>query len=267
MSMWDPVQYQRALELRRRPIQDLIAQVPLEAPGLISDLGCGPGNSTEFLAQRWPSAHLVGVDSSPEMLGAARSAHPDWHWQEADLAGWSAAEPQDLVFSSSALHWVKDHPTLMPRLLGCARPGGVLAVQMPGNFGLLPHTLIRELAAEAPWRSLLGPSSEWCPLGMADYHGILAPFCDSLSIWETTYLQVVNDVEEILGMLKGAALRPLTRRLNPDLFEIFVARLRQRMLSAFPQQASGKVLWPFRRIFIVAVRSLPGRSPDMESNS
>ena len=258
MFLWDSAQYLQDLDLRHRPVHDLIAQVPLAAPAFISDLGCGPGNSTEWLAERWPEARLVGVDGSPEMLGAARSAHPHWHWQQADLADWSPPCEQDLLFSSSALHWLPNHQALFPRLLGYVRPGGVLAVQMPANLhahaGAIAHDLIRELREEQPWKSLLGPGPHGRPLQMEDYHRILTPHASEINLWKTTYLLVLNDVDEILNLLKGAALRPLTRHLSPSMYDLFTARLRQRLLQAFPTQPSGKVLWPYHRSFVVAVR-------------
>ena len=134
MPSWDADLYLKFAGERTQPSIDLISRISLAHPGRIIDLGCGPGNSTAILRQRWPSAEIVGLDNSREMIATASQAYPDWTWVEGDIATWTAPVPFDVVFSNAALHWVPNHAELMPRLLRQVRPQGALAVQMPAHF-------------------------------------------------------------------------------------------------------------------------------------
>jgi trans-aconitate methyltransferase len=156
---WDPAKYLEFAGPRLRPALDLLARVPLGAPATVYDLGCGAGNVTRLLAERWPAAAVTGVDGSPAMLRTAREAAPAVTWEEADLGTWHPTRPADLLFSNAALHWLDDHARLFPRLIGDLAPGGVLAVQMPRNHGAPSHTEMVAAAEAGPWRERLRRSS------------------------------------------------------------------------------------------------------------
>src|SRR6202008_655917 len=134
MPVWDPNLYLKYANERARPAADLIAQIRLESPARIVDLGCGPGNSTEQLHQRWPAAAITGVDNSPEMLAKAKAGHPDWQWLLSDIEDWRPEQPVDLIFSNAAFHWIPGHGTLFRGMMNHVAAGGVLAAQMPNNF-------------------------------------------------------------------------------------------------------------------------------------
>src|SRR5256885_10184756 len=136
---WDPARYLSFAGHRLRPALDLMQRIALATPKSVVDLGCGPGNVTAMLRERWPEAALVGVDNSPEMLRKARHDFPAIAWTEADIAGWQAARPVDVIFSNAALHWVPDHAQLLPRLVSQLASHGVLAVQMPHNHRAPSH--------------------------------------------------------------------------------------------------------------------------------
>ena len=155
LSRWDPVKYLEFEDLRLRPALDLLARVPLHGPRVVYDLGCGAGNVTRLLAQRWPGAAVTGVDGSADMLAKAAQTAPVIKWVEADLRRWSPPGPVDLIFSNAALHWLPDHAALFPRLVGHLAPGGVLAVQMPRNHGAPSHTEMTAAAQAGPWRDRL----------------------------------------------------------------------------------------------------------------
>ena len=190
-----------------------------------------------------------------DMLTAAQKAHPDWVWEASDIASWVSKEPLDLIFSNAALHWVPHHETLLPRLLNQLADGGVLAVQMPRNFEAPAHHLIRQTAADGPWQSLLAEVDEWHPpLEPAEYHAILAPHCRSADIWETEYVQVMDSAAAIAEWTKGSALRPFLDRLPEAAQHEFLARYIEALQTAYPTQSDGRVLFPFKRIFLVAQR-------------
>ena len=164
MHSWDAGQYLRFADERTRPALDLLAQVDIAAPRRVVDLGCGPGNSTALLRERWPDAVLEGLDASQDMLAAARRDHPGIAFVAGDIATWLPAEPYDVVFSNAALQWVGNHAELLPRLIASVRPGGALAVQMPRNHDFATHALMRRVATEGPWRDRLAGAREPSPV-------------------------------------------------------------------------------------------------------
>ena len=251
---WDPQQYSRFAGQRLRPALDLIARIPLEHPRDVVDLGCGTGNVTRILCGRWPQARIVGIDGSPQMLAEAKMAQPGIVWEQSDLAAWSPVARFDLVFSNAALHWLDDHPALFLRLCGNVAEGGVLAVQIPRNFGAPSHSLMHELAASPPWCDVLGKLLGSQPvLAPEAYYDLLAPRVSSLDIWETEYLQVLEGENPVAEWTKGTWLAPLLAALAPQARSVFEAEYRRQVARAYPRRADGKTLFPFRRLFIVAV--------------
>lgn len=251
---WNPDRYLQFADERLRPAVDLLGRIPLDAPGQIVDLGCGAGNVTRLLAERWPAAQLTGLDSSASMLERARQALPGARFELAGVEHWEPDEPIDLLFSNAALHWVGDHQQLFPRLLDNLAPGGVLAVQMPGNFDAPSHRLIRELAAAPAWAGHLAAARMGAILPMGDYHRLLAPRASRLSLWESTYWQALHGPAPVLEWLRGTTLVPYLAMLDTRAQADFVAELAPRLAAAYPADADGTTLFPFRRVFIVAQR-------------
>jgi trans-aconitate 2-methyltransferase len=253
---WQPERYLAFADQRTRPALDLLARVPLAEPARVVDLGCGPGNSTALLAQRWPEAAVVGVDRSPEMLAQARASGVRATWVEADIAAWTPDDPLDLIYANAALQWLGEHATLWPRLLSQLHAGGVLAVQMPRNFEAPSHALLRETARSGPWADRLAGILERPPVAApAWYHDLLAPHAAALDIWETEYLHVLAGDDPVLNWTRGTALRPVVQALDRDQFAAFEAAYAARLRVAYPRRPDGRTLFPFRRLFIVARRS------------
>ena len=251
---WNPDRYLQFADERLRPAVDLIGRIALDAPEQIVDLGCGAGNVTGLLAARWPAAQVTGFDSSSEMLERARSTLPQARFELAGVEHWEPQEPIDLLFSNAALHWVGDHENLFRRLLDSLVPGGVLAVQMPGNFDAPSHRLIRELAASPVWAGRLRGARMGAVQAMADYHRLLAPHCSRLALWETTYWHMMHGTAPVLEWLRGTTLLPYLGLLDEEGQADFLTDLAPRLAAAYPPCADGTTLFPFRRIFIVAQR-------------
>jgi trans-aconitate 2-methyltransferase len=252
---WDPAQYLKFADERTRPALDLLARVHAETPATVFDLGCGPGNVTRLLRTRWPKARVMGVDRSEAMLTQARANHPGIEFVAADLATFRPAAPAGAIVSNAALHWLSDHAGLFPALAGCLAPKGTLAVQMPKSSRQPSHTLLAESAQAGPWRvrarAALPRFSEHGP---ADYYGWLAGLCRSVDIWETVYLHALAGEDAVFEWIKGAALRPVLAALSPEEQNGFLADYRARVAEAYPRRTDGTTLYPFRRLFIVAVK-------------
>lgn len=214
MASWNPKQYATFLDWRTRPALDLAQRINIRSPRKIIDLGCGPGNSTAVCAERWPEASIVGLDSSPEMIAAARASQPERSWMVGDIGEWirNSSTPEggiDLIFSSAALQWIDDHETVFPALLEKLSHGGVLAAQMPA-YDAIPNRLMRDLAGTPRWRKWFreGRSKEWRSHPLDFYYRVLAPKAKSLDLWATEYLQVMPDVNGIVEWYKSTGLRP-----------------------------------------------------------
>lgn len=260
MPTWNASLYLRFAEERTRPCRELAARVALESPRRIVDLGCGPANSTQVLAERWPQAEIAGIDSSAEMIAAAKQNCPGLKFSVGDIGDWRAddAEPLDIVFSNAALQWVPDHAALYTNLLSQVAPGGALAVQVPGNFDAPAHRLMRELAASPAWQSRFpaGGVREWHVHEPPFYYDVLSPQAARIDLWTTEYIQVMPAAEAIVDWYRGTGLRPFLDALPSDADrEQFAADYLAAIRTAYPAQADGQVLFPFRRLFVIAYRA------------
>lgn len=252
--MWDPAQYLRFGDHRSRPFFDLTGRILAERPGLVVDLGCGPGNLTAALARRWPEAEVQGIDSDPEMIAAARRLDTPSRvsFAPGDLADWQPSRPPDVIVSNAVLQWVPGHQDLLPRWAAALAPGGYLAIQLPGNHDAPAHAILRDLAADDRWRAALAGAQlnrqADDPAGYADR--LLQAGC-AVDAWETTYLQLLSGPDPVLEWYKGSALRPVLAALDADAAAAFVAEYGARLRVAYPAAPYGTIL-PFRRVFAVA---------------
>jgi len=254
-SMWDTTQYLRFGGERGRPFFDLIARLGADKPGLVVDMGCCPGNLTAALAERWPSASVVGVDSSAEMIAAAR-AHdsPGLSFMRDDVRYWKPQAMPDVIVSNAVLQWVPGHRELLAEWAGWLTPDGWLGIQVPGNFEQPSHAILRELAGSARWSLLLGDvdlirhSAD-----PADYAELLATAGCEVDAWETTYLHILPGENPVLEWIKGTGLRPVLAVLDDEQAAEFLAGYGERLREAYPPRPFGTVL-PFRRVFAVAHR-------------
>jgi trans-aconitate 2-methyltransferase len=268
MSMtWNPAQYLRFAGERLRPALDLLARIPLDNPRTIVDLGCGAGNVTALLGERWPDARIIGVDSSPDMLREARAAtrnDPRFSFVAADLGQWQPDAPVDLVYSNAALHWLPDHAALFARVATMVAPEGVLAVQMPDNFRAPSHTNIASIARGERWKAKLGRVVREPPVATAaDYFAWLTPLMTTVDIWLTEYLQILRPGKDgehpVAAWTKGTWLVPILEALDEGERGEFLRDYARRLALDYPAMADGRTLFPFRRLFIVATRQRRNR--------
>lgn len=254
---WDVTQYLRFGGERLRPALDLMLHLPTQTPARILDLGCGAGNLSAILQQRWPTAEVLGVDGSEDMLAKARMNVPQGRFIVADLNQWTPAHKLDLIYTNATLQWLPNHAQLFPRLLSFLNPGGCLAVQMPVMHDAPLRRAQVELARSPAYADVLGEVSERRNvLEMGGYYDLLRPRVATLDIWQTTYLHILTGADPVLEWASGSSLRPYLEKLEGEPLQAFRADYARRMQLAYPPSADGSTLLPFQRMFIVA--SLPG---------
>jgi trans-aconitate 2-methyltransferase len=256
VTAWSPSQYLKFEDERTRPARDLLTAVPLTVARSIVDIGCGPGNSTELLAGRYPDAEIVGFDTSAEMLAAARQRLPQAKFVEADVATWMPSDRVDLMYANAVFQWVPDHLAVLARLMEALTPGGALAIQMPDNFAEPSHFLMREVAKAGPWaRKLAEAEGEREEIPAAEvYYDQLKPGAVRVDIWRTVYEHALTDAAAIVAWFKSTGLRPYLNRLDPHEQGQYLAAYQARIAEAYPPRSDGRVLLHFPSIFVVAVR-------------
>ncbi len=255
---WDPTRYSEFTNERLRPALDLLARIQITEPKETVDLGCGPGNITALMSDRWPEANITGLDASAEMLKSARqsfSGADKISWQQADIAAWKATAKPDLIFSNATLHWLGGHPTLFKSLFEQLAPGGTLAVQMPDcNHGTW-REILRDLAKQPKWQTWLGgfqtPSGT---LTLGDYRRIFAELDAEADFWVTEYLHLLEGEDAVANWTEGAGARPTLDRLPEKERKAFQEAYRAELRSLYPRDPDKKTALPFRRIFLIAER-------------
>jgi trans-aconitate 2-methyltransferase len=257
--MWDPKQYNRFSDQRSRPFYELLNRVGASEPDSVADIGCGPGELTVELAQRWPGAEVVGVDNSPEMIDAARRL-PDTstaklRFELMDASAWTPSAPVDVIVSNALLQWIPGHEELLIKWVGYLSAGGWLAFQVPANHDQATHALLHEQATSAKWKSRLGDVVFSRQSGdPGTYLELLAKQGCVVDAWETTYMQLLSGENPVLEWLKGTALRPVLAALGgEEARQSFLNEYGPKLLSAYPPASYG-TLFRFRRVFVVAHR-------------
>ncbi|MBO0824358.1 MAG: trans-aconitate 2-methyltransferase [Actinobacteria bacterium] len=259
--MWDPAQYLNFADERSRPFFELAGRIGAAKPDYVVDLGCGPGQLTAALAQRWAHATVLGIDSSAEMIEAAVNARYGGDtlagrlsFSIGDVRDFSPDRPVDVIISNAVLQWVPGHRDLLPRWAEFLAPGGWLAFQLPGNFDQPSHAVLRELAGSDRWRDRLAGVELNRQAGEPDsYLDQLARAGLVVDAWETTYLHVLHGPDPVTEWYKGSGLRPVLAALEPAEASEFVRQYGERVRAAYPAAPYGTVL-PFRRVFVVAHR-------------
>ena len=251
MPTWNADQYLKFAEERTQPCRDLAVRISIDDVRTVIDLGCGPGNSTRVLAGRWPNAAITGLDNSAPMIETACGEQPQHRWMVGDISQWASEKgPRfDIVFSNAALQWVPDHAVLYPKIIARVVPGGAFAAQMPADIDSPPHRLMREIAPGMRVK-------EWHAHLPDFYYDLLTPLCARVDVWETEYLHVLPNAEAIVEWYRGTGLRPFLEALATESDrDRFLEEYLKRIRALYPPRSDGNVLFPFRRLFVVAYRN------------
>ncbi|MEA9976882.1 MULTISPECIES: trans-aconitate 2-methyltransferase [unclassified Pseudomonas] len=252
---WSAKQYSAFERERTRPVRDLVAAIPHHEVRFAIDLGCGPGNSTEVLAKRYPDAFVSGIDSSEDMVAAANKRLPSMQFEVSDIAGWKPTRQYDVILANASLQWVPDHERLYPFLVKQLTPGGSIAIQTPDNLEEPAHRMAREIAANGPWAGKISGQMHPPRHEAEYYYNLLTQHCSKVDVWRTTYYHpLAGGAEAVVEWFKGSALRPYLGPLDDAEKAAFLAQYLAAMEAAYPVSTDGKVLLPFPRLFIVASR-------------
>jgi trans-aconitate 2-methyltransferase len=261
-TKWDANLYLKFADARMRPALDLMARLdPANGarPGhAIYDLGCGAGNISRILAERFPDSPIIGVDSSEDMLTKARSQTADKRvtFEKGDLAHFKPSTPPSILYSNAAYQWLPGHIDMFPGLLKTLPSGGQLAIQMPRNLDAPSHALMRTAAEAGPWRDKLKNVGGVIRVEEpSQYYDRLKPLCADLDIWESIFQQVLTGKDPVAQYTSSTGLRPYLEALSPEEGKAFYECYAGMIAKAYPTRADGITLFPFRRMFIVARRA------------
>ncbi len=257
MPDWNPDLYLKFRNERTQPSIDLAAKIELESPASILDIGCGPGNSTQVLARRWPEAEVAGLDNSASMIEKAGKDHPGQRWILGDAASFEPGRSWDLVFSNASIQWIPDHERLIPKFFGLVAKGGALAIQIP-RFDAMPlYRAIVETAAGAKYRDHTRGCGELSTYhDESFYYGLLSGPAARLDMWETSYFHVLGSLEALGDFIRSTGMKPYLDRLPAEADRrSFEAEALERCRDSYPARADGRILFPFRRLFFVAYRA------------
>jgi trans-aconitate 2-methyltransferase len=254
---WSAGQYLKFEDERTRPARDLLQGVPASTVKCAVDLGCGPGNSTELIAARYPDASVTGVDNAPDMIKAAKARLPGVRFELCGIEEWSEPGLWDLIYSNATLQWVGGHEALLPKLAQRLAPGGSLAIQMPDNLDEPSHASMRTAAQRLPFAERLKDAAKArTELGTPDwYYALLKPFCSRVDVWRTTYFHpLAGGLDAIVEWVKGTGLRPFLSPLTEGEQQAYIAAYKEELAKDHKPLADGTVILPFPRLFIVATR-------------
>ena len=253
---WDSELYVKFLAERTRPSYDLAMRIENITPSSCIDIGCGPGNSTAVLAERFPDAHMTGADYSAEMIEKAKKEHPAFDFIRFDASSDFDKITQrfDVVFSNACIQWIPDHPTLLKNMMGLLNDGGILAVQTPMNYNEPIHVIISELVKSAKWRDKLSQARIFHNLTQEEYFDVLSGISSDFNLWETVYMHRMPSHESIMEWYKGTGLRPYLSALSDNDASEFEDEVFSEVKKAYPVQANGEIIFRFPRFFFTAVK-------------
>lgn len=248
---WNPEIYNKFKNIRYQPFYDLAEFIEPVSGMKAIDLGCGTGEQTAILADKFESAHFLGVDSSAEMLEKSKVLATDrLHFRKATTEETLASgEKWDLIFSNAALQWSNDHATLFPELIQLLNSKGQFAVQMPVQPENKLNEILAELVDEEPFKSYLKDYKRDSPvLSIDEYAQILFDGgLEDLQILQKVYPIIANDHETLYNFISGSALIPYIERLEGEQKALFITTYKERIAEYFPKLPA---IYSFKRLLL-----------------
>jgi trans-aconitate 2-methyltransferase len=257
MLDWNPDSYLKFKSERTQPSIDLVSRIEIDNPNSIIDIGCGPGNSTQVLFEKWPNANIIGLDHSQEMITKAKTEYPSRKWILADAAHYDPQETFDIVFSNATFQWIQYHEKLIPRLFNFLRANGALAVQVPANNESPLHKSLLAVSKADKWFKFTGDCDRLLNYRSGSYYyDILNGLSSKIDLWETTYYHILSDHQALIEWYKSTGMRPFLEKLpNDNCKQQFESEILEGCRESYKIHKDGKILYPFKRIFFIAYKS------------
>jgi trans-aconitate 2-methyltransferase len=239
---------------RIQPTIDLVSKIDFANPATIIDIGCGPGNSTQILLQRWPESKIVGIDNSEAMIQKAKQDYPAQEWKLMDADKELIPGRYDIVFSNATIQWIPGHFGLLQRLRNNLTENGLLAIQLPLFFEMPLGKSIAKISKEKRWAHLTEIVNDLFTIhSPSEYYNMLSEIFSSFEIWVTDYIHVMDSHHSVLEMIRSSGLRPYLDRLETKADKKdFEALVFEDIKNDYKAQPDGKVLFPFTRFFMIA---------------
>ncbi len=257
MSEWNSTQYLKFKKERTQPAIDLVNRISSKDSKRIIDIGCGPGNSTKVLADAFPDSYIVGIDNSENMIATATANYPSLDFKlcniNTDLA--TLGHDFDIVFSNACIQWVPNHRKLLRDLMDLLKEDGILAIQVPMNYNMPIHKTIREISRSQTWEGYFPNPQIFHTLSHSEYFDILSEISQNISIWETIYYHIMETHNDILEWYRGTGLRPYLNVLTEDKKSEFESTIMADVVSSYPMQKNGEIIFRFPRLFFIATRN------------
>ena len=251
---WNPEMYLKFSKERTQPSVDLVSRIDYNKPDSIIDIGCGSGNSTQVLYQKWPDSYIIGVDNSPAMIKRATEDYPDQKWFLFDAGKENMDRKFDIVFSNATIQWIPNHDELIKRFSGLLNQQGILAIQIPLFFDMPVSKSIAEVGNQPKWQYASNGIKELFTIhNEGYYYNLLSKYFNTIDIWVTDYFHIMDSQTSILDMIRTTGLKPYLERItdNKEKQE-FENQVLIKIKQEYPSQSDGKVLFPFKRLFFVA---------------
>ena len=255
MSDWQPDRYLQFHSERTQPSIDLVAKIDKVAPEYIIDIGCGPGNSTQVLSHRWPQSKIIGIDTSASMIARAGLDFPKQEWQTANASTYEPTTKFDIVFSNAVIQWIPDHEKLFAKFHSLLCGGGIVAVQIPLFWDMPLGVIIDEVAQDIRWKNRTEKVERIFTIhDHVFYYDLLSSLFTSIELWETDYLHILESHESIIEMMRSTGLKPYHELLSDEERGEFEKAVLKGIQQAYPTQKNGKVLLPFKRLFLKGIK-------------
>ncbi len=256
LSNWNSNQYLKFKKERTQPAYDLVNRIDFNNPQKIIDVGCGPGNSTQVLSERFPNAEILGIDNSENMIASAKSAYPNLNFLLCDAGKDLASINQkfDIVFSNACIQWIPDHRKLLKNMMDLLNENGVLAIQTPMNYDEPIHKIISFISSSGKWKEKFNSPRIMYNLTSSEYYDLLSEISADFSMWNTTYFHRMKSYESIIEWHRGTGLRPYLDALCDRDKEKFENEVYHQIIKEYPKQKNGEIIFKFPRLFFTAIK-------------
>ncbi|MBU3157335.1 methyltransferase domain-containing protein [Clostridium estertheticum] len=254
MADWNSVQYLKFENERTQPAIDLVNRIFIGDPKRIIDIGCGPGNSTQVLAQRFPNAYILGVDNSSNMIETAKRDYPNLDFKTCDVSKDLSmfGNDFDVVFSNACIQWIPKHNELLKNMMVLLKIDGILAVQTPMNYQEPIHKIIAEVSINKKWKSEFSSPRIFYNLTQSQYFDLLSEISSEFSMWETIYCHKLKSHKDIMEWYRDTGLRPYLNVLSDEKKKAFEQDVFDRVVEEYPIQKNGNIIFRFPRFFFIA---------------